>query len=196
MPGEIAKGQSMAAALRRFHDESNGRLEIMTLTYDLDGALDAGQLGMARYAATSLLDASVAQWLREHGIEVTAFGQSPARARICLAMLAAVDADLAGRVSALYGAVLPLEAEPVHAHCRRVIQSVGHLLGDGAGGLSAAVAGWADRAQALRAMCDRLGVPLNDFYWAPPSEKTWYSDVMRYAAEATPMAAPAKAGMP
>lgn len=173
----------MPIALRRLHDISNGRLEIMTLMYDLDGALEAGQLGMARYTAVSLLDASVALWLRERNIALPDFEHPQARARVALRLLGAVNADLADRVSHLYTAQVPTEDRAVTAHCRTVLGTVGELTGYRAAGLNASVRGWADSAQAVRAMCERLGVPVSDFYWAPPEAESWYSDVLRFVSE-------------
>ena len=51
------------------------------------------------------------------------------------------------------------------------------------------MAGWAEHADEVRGMCERLGVPLHDFYWAPDDE-AWRSDVLRHAAEAAPLGDP------
>jgi hypothetical protein len=177
---ELAKGPSLPAALRRFHDVSNGRLEIMALLYDLDGALEAGQNGMAHFTAVSLLEASVALWLRDRGIAVPAFAHIPSRARVTLSLLTAVNPGLASRVSRLYRAALP--PEEVSSFCQEVLSLVGELSGYGAAELGGAVSGWAELAKAVRDLCQRMGVPLTDFYWAPPGAGTWHSDALAFAA--------------
>ncbi|TDD11643.1 hypothetical protein [Nonomuraea diastatica] len=182
MRGEIAKAMPMPVALRRSHDESSGRLEIMALMYDLDGALKAGQLGLARYTAGSLIDASVAVWLRERCTALPAFEHATARARVALSVLRAVNPDLASRVSALYCAALPLDVDAVTSHCQAVLDLVGDLTGHGSDGLASAVRAWAESARATRDLCERLGVPVGDFYWAPPDAETWHSDVLKHAA--------------
>lgn len=180
--GEIAKGASLPIALRRLHDVSNSRLEIMALMYDLDGALHAGQIGLARYTAISLLDASVTLWLRERSIEAPAFEHIPARARASLSLLAAVNSDLSERVSALYRTELPADATASDVYWRAVIDMAGELTGYGSAGLAVTTSRWADLAYSVRAICGRLGMPLNDFYWAPPDAETWHSDAQRFAA--------------
>ena len=185
MIGEVAKGTSLPVALRRFHDASNGRLEIMALLYDLDGALEAGQAGLARFTAISLIEASVALWLRERGITVPSFASislTSARARVALSLLAGVNDDLAQQVSALYRAALPPGMAAVRAFCQVAIALVGELTGYADVSPDSVVSGWADLAQAVRALCDRMGVPLNDFYWAPPGAQTWYGDALEFAA--------------
>jgi hypothetical protein len=184
MSSEVSTGVQMSAALGRFHEVSNGRLEIMCLTYDLDGAVDAGQVGLARYTATSLLDAAVACWLRERGVAVPTFAHVPARARVALSILEAVNPDLAGRVSAAYRGVAPPTADAVRAHCDDVLGLVGELLGYGVGGLRSAVCGWVESARETRRICEQLGVPVKEFYWTPPDAETWYSDVLRFAPDA------------
>jgi hypothetical protein len=185
MIGEVTKRGTMPGTLRALHDVSNGRLEIMSLMYDLDGALDAEQVGMARYTAISLLDAAVAQWLRERAISAPTFPHIAARARVGLSLLAGVNPALAAHVDTLYNAAIPVQASAVAAYCHDVIAVVAKLSGYGSAGLGAAVSGWAESAQAVRAVCERLGVPVNDFYWAPPDAETWHSDVMRFAATQT-----------
>jgi hypothetical protein len=182
MTGEVAKGAATPVALRRLHEISNSRLEIMTLIYDLDGALGAGQIGMARHTAVSLLDASVTLWLRERGIAVPEFAHAPVRGRVAFRRLGAVNADLADRVSRISTAEVPAEAGPVAEHCREVLGLVGELTGYEAGSLTASVSGWVDTAKAVRATCVRLGMPLNDFYWPPPDAESWYSDVLRFVS--------------
>ncbi|MFI9842504.1 hypothetical protein ACIHFD_36095 [Nonomuraea sp. NPDC051941] len=185
MRGEISQAIPLPAALRRSHDVSAGRLEIMALMHDLDGALASGQVGLARYTATSLIDAAVAVWLRERGVALPTFEHSTARARVELAMLAAINPELERRVSKLFRAALPLEAEPVRSYCRAVIDLVGELTGHIGDGLASSIRAWAESARATRDLCERMGVPVKDFYWAPSSADTWYSDVLKHAARQT-----------
>jgi hypothetical protein len=78
--------------------------------------------------------------------------------------------------------VVPPAADPVRAYCEDVLGLVGELLGCRAG-LRSAVFGWVESARETRRICEQLGVPVKDFYWAPPDAETWYSDVLRFAPD-------------
>jgi hypothetical protein len=167
------------AALTRRHQISAHRLEVMSLFWDLDGALAAGQLGLARHTGASLLEAAVALFLVERGVTVPGFTGTE-RAVTAFAALTRINSSVADQVSRFYVARVPCGKSEVDTHIRRVLHLVRQLIGAHGRTLPSAVAQWAVSEEAMRRICDRLGLPVGDFYWSLPDAGSWASQVWSF----------------
>jgi hypothetical protein len=156
--------------------------ELMSLSFDLDGALAAGQLELASWARENLLSAAVALFLSQADVSVPD-NIKTAEARIgILDRLRSVNPDLARRMEELLVRPMAADVEGAQEDLSEVRLFLSEKLGVEASTRRAAVTTWAEGVRTLREVAAVLGVAGADSWYLADqtggSERDWYDDIL------------------
>ncbi|MEU1470970.1 hypothetical protein ABZ434_22405 [Streptomyces sp. NPDC005761] len=156
-------------------------LDVMALRYDLDGALDAGQYGLAWWAGQAMLTAAVELSLVESGVELR--GQEDPVERACSALdaLHRVNPVLAQATWELW-----LRPQPSEGEVQRALDEILAFIEQRLGlpwvlSRQQVVMRWAASTSVLRAVAKQLGMAGAEDWYLGGSDSPdldWYSDIV------------------
>lgn len=172
---------SMRTWLKSLRTVNDAHLSIMTLSYDLEGALAADQPSLAWWAQERVLLESVRLFTLEADIEVDGIDEVDESFRR-LERLSALNPALAERAWQLWMRSLP-GREDLQAAVEETFTFVREDLGlPWALDRSSAVLRWAESTQVMRAVARNLGIAQTDDWYltsADGADGSWYDDVLR-----------------
>ncbi|MGW2116639.1 hypothetical protein [Streptomyces zhihengii] len=156
-------------------------LHIMSLRYDLDGALEAGQYGLAWWAGQNVLTAAVELSLAEAGAELPAQEDPVERACAALDALRRTNPELAGAAWELWLCPQPPDAE-IRRGLDETLAFVEHRLGlPWVVSRQQAVLRWAAGTSVLRAVAKQLGMAASEDWYVGASDTPdldWYGEIV------------------
>ncbi|MFG2428683.1 hypothetical protein [Streptomyces sp. NPDC048590] len=156
-------------------------LEIMTLRYDLDGALEAGQYGLAWWSAQELFTFAVELWLAGADVESPAEEDPVERACAALDAVRRVNPGLADDAWELW-----LRPQPPADGTRRAVEET-LAFAEQRLGLAWAlsrqqtVLRWAASTSTLRAVARHLGMAASEDWYVGVSDAPdtdWYGEIV------------------
>ena len=175
--------EPMMTWLRRQRRTVELELELMAFHFDLDGALGAGQLGLAWLARQDLLIAAIELHLRERGSEPASGADRPERICLLMRALATSDARLADDAWRLLDEPIAPGIEQIRQAVARSLTFMTRTLGvPAAQSRDTAMRAWADAIALLRSVARSLGVAQAEDWYLSDSDTDghlgWYDEVM------------------
>jgi hypothetical protein len=157
------------------------RVDIMTLWFDLEGALAADQGTLAWWTQERLLLSGLALYLTTVGVAVPDHADRLERAFAALGALAAVDESLSHEAWLLW--LRPMPDDGLRGEIQRTLDFLVHRLGLAVDSRATATRAWADDVRALREVAKSLGIAQSDDWYLrsddlPVQQEDWYMDVM------------------
>lgn len=156
-------------------------LEIMALRYDLDGALEAGQYGLAWWSGHALLTTAVELSLAESGVELRSHEDPVERACAVLDALHRVNPGLAEATWELWLRPQPSEDEILRA-LDETLAFIEQRLGlPWVLSRQQVVMRWASSTSVLRAVAKQLGMAASEDWYVGASDSPdldWYSEIV------------------
>ncbi|MFB8140887.1 hypothetical protein [Streptomyces parvus] len=156
-------------------------LEIMALHYDLDGALEAGQHGLAWWTGHAMLTTAVELSLAESGVDVGSQEDPVEQACAALDALHRVNPELAGAAWELW-----LRPQPPEDEIRQAIDGTLTFIEQRLGlpwalSRQQVVMRWASSTSVLRAVAKRLGMAASEDWYVGASDSPdldWYGEIV------------------
>lgn len=175
--------ESVMLWLRRQRTTVQLQLQIMASLFDLEGALDAEQPGLAWAARQDLLAAAVEMHLHFRGIPREPAADEPERICLLLHALARVDGALAEEAWALLEEQAPLDADQRQRDLERTTAFMtGPLAIAAAASRDAATRAWAEAIKLLRDVAKRMGIAQAEDWYLPDGDAQgrldWYDEVI------------------
>jgi hypothetical protein len=154
----------------------------MSISFDLDGSLQAEQWGLVADACRRALTAAVTSWLMERDVEVIDLSGNTQQWLASVGSLEAVAPYLADEAWELFLAPVG-DGGHAREHTERVLDFIRGRLGcdvDVEG--SEQLRTWATSAEDFQEACVRLGLPRPDWYLtgATGASDAWVNDALRY----------------
>ncbi len=174
----------LADWLRQARRLNGLHLDAMTQSYDLDGALSAGQPELAWRARQRILVLSAELFLQERGLR---FDELPDLAEHMSAVLEALETVHSEHAAEVWEMVLrpaPIDATELAADIQATIDYCRDVLGVATvGSRAATIRAWADSVRLLREAAKDLGVAQSDHWYLrdealAAEHLDWYDEVM------------------
>jgi len=174
----------LADWLRQARRLNGLHLEAMTQSYDLDGALSAGQPELAWRARQRILVLSAELFLQERGLRFDVLPDLAEHMSAVLEALEAVHSDHAAEVWDMVLRPAPTDATELAADIQATIDYCRDVLGvTTVGSRAATIRAWADSVRLLREAAKDLGVAQSDQWYLrdetlAAEHLDWYDKVM------------------
>ncbi|WP_144122628.1 hypothetical protein [Catellatospora sichuanensis] len=177
--------------VKEHSDLNYEHLATMALRHDLDGALDAGQLGLAWWAQQQMLLNSVVLFLADAGITVPWSEDRLDRAMQAMQLLEGLNPALADQVWQRWLAPIPPVDDLVHEIDRTMELITSGLKVPFASSRDETVIKWATSTKIVRTVAQQLGIAQrDDWYVSDPTvsepELDWYGEVLKTLEKSQP----------
>jgi hypothetical protein len=175
--------EQLASWLRMRRRQNKLQLDIMALMFDLEGAVEAGQVGLAWSSQETLLMFGLTLNALERGLAVPESSSLVADACAALEALAGVDPAVADRAWQLWLRPLPHPTR-LSAGLADTLHFLTHELGmPSMASRGQATKAWADGVDILRRVASVIGLAQSDEWYLPREaddggKDSWYEDVL------------------
>jgi hypothetical protein len=179
--------EPLSAWLKARRRQNNLQLNLMGAMFDLEGALDAGQLGLAWVSQEALLTMGCTLHALQRGLAVPESADELEVACAALEALAAVDAEAAGKAWRLWLRPIP-DVSELPAEIGRTVEFLSSDLGlRAAVSRAAATRAWAEGIDTMRRVAGVIGLAQSDDWYLPgggdDSGQGWYENVLASIAK-------------
>ncbi|HST47278.1 hypothetical protein [Jatrophihabitans sp.] len=172
--------EALSSWLKARRRQNNLQLNLMSTMFDLEGALDAGQLGLAWVSQEALLTTGCTLHALQRGLSVPEGSDEVEVTVAALEVLAAVDAAAADKAWQLWLRPAPGLGE-LAAEVARTVGFLSSELGLPAATRAQAIQAWADGVDTMRRVAAVIGLAQSDDWYLPsgssPEGQGWYESV-------------------
>lgn len=186
----ITRSHALGPWLRARKDANGIELDLMALLFDLEGALDAQQLGLAWISQEQILNHALRLYVAQRDPAAPSVaGYSPDHVAASIELVARWNAPLAARAWELVLRPVQLTPEGVEAAVAQTLAFVTHELHVAAGGSRAgATRAWAEGVDTLRRVAAKAGLAGSESWYLPTPDgehgaAEWLDDVLSTLAD-------------
>ncbi|MEU6590344.1 hypothetical protein ABZ923_14185 [Streptomyces sp. NPDC046881] len=175
--------RDLVAWLRELQQETDVQREIMSLQFDIEGAIDSAQIELAWCSLQDMIVSSLELYLRRAGIQPIATGDQPERSGLLLQHLRRISRANAATAQELLEKPAPTEVPDLLTQIEMVRLFLHGELGiELAASRESATRSWADSVLSLRRTAGEIGLAQGDGWYLSSADSAdhigWYDEVM------------------